>query len=71
MTFDQVHEQNNIIIKGLEGASNFLNIQDDSALIRWELCGPEVARIVAEFEESLDNRCMSANELKHPVYSEN
>ena len=26
---------------------------DESALIRWETCGPEVARTVSEFEDSL------------------
>ena len=51
MAFDQVHEQNNKIIKGLGGASQLLNPVDDSALNRWEICGPEVARIVSEFEE--------------------
>ena len=52
MPFDQVHEQNNKIIKGTGGASNFPNQQDDSALLRWEMCGPEIARMVSEFEDS-------------------
>ena len=52
MAFDQVHEQHNKIIEGLGGASNLLNSQDDSGLIRWEMCGPEVARLVSEFENS-------------------
>ena len=54
MALDQVHEQNNKIIKGAGGASQLLNRSDDSALIRWETCGPEVARIVAEFEETIE-----------------
>ena len=65
MAFDQVHEQNNKIIKGLGGASNLLNTQDDSALIRWETCGPEVARIVAEFEDSLDDKDSSTSAMKY------
>ena len=54
MALDQVHEQNNKTMKGQGGASSFLNLQNDSALIRWETCGPEVARIVSEFEELLN-----------------
>ena len=34
---DQVHEQNNNIIKGLGGATPFLNRENDSGLTRWEL----------------------------------
>ena len=50
IALDQVHEQNNKVIKGQGGAASVLNSQNDSALIRWETCGPEVARIVSEFE---------------------
>ena len=52
---DQVHEQNNKIIKGVGGATSLLDTQDKSAPIRWETCGPEVARILSEFEDSLCN----------------
>ena len=66
MSFDQVHEQNNKIIKGLGGATSFLNSEDDSALIRWETVGPEVARIVSEFESSMINGSVpSSHSLKH------
>ena len=34
IAFDQVHEQNNKIIKGLGGATNLLNSNDESGLIR-------------------------------------
>ena len=54
MALDQVHEQNKII-KGVGGGASLLNTQDESALISWENCGPEVARIVSEFEDSLYN----------------
>ena len=43
MVLDQVHEQNNELIKGVGGASRFLNREDESALLRWELCGSELA----------------------------
>ena len=52
MALDQLHEQNNKLIKGLGGASNILNQQDESALIRWGTCGSEITRIISEFEES-------------------
>ena len=45
-----MHEQNNKITKGLGGATSLLNTQDESAVVRWETCGPEVARIVSELE---------------------
>ena len=51
MALDQVQEQNNKIIKGQGGESGFLNLEDESALIRWEACGPEVGRILCQFEE--------------------
>ena len=65
MALGQVHEQNNKIIKGVGGATSLLNTQDESALIRWETCGPEVARIVSEFEDSLYNQDASSSAAKH------
>ena len=35
MGLDQIHEQNNKIIKGAGGASDLLNKEDDSALLWW------------------------------------
>ena len=34
IALDQVHEQNNKIIKGVGGATSLLNTQDESVLIR-------------------------------------
>ena len=42
IALDHVHEQNNKKIKGASGATHLINRQNDSALIRWELCGPEI-----------------------------
>ena len=53
MALDQVREQNNHTIKFCGGASDHVNNVDKSALIQWETCGPEVARIINEFEESM------------------
>ena len=54
MPLDQLHEQNNKYIKGVSGATHLVNRCDDSALVRWELCGPELPRILCEFEEGID-----------------
>ena len=52
MGLDQLHEQNNKYIKGVSGATSLVNRQDETALIRWELCGPELSRLLLQFEES-------------------
>ena len=66
MALDQVHEQNNKIIKGQGGASGFLNLEDESALIRWETCGAEVGRILCQFEEEMkDDVSFHTTSTKH------
>ena len=45
--------KNNKIIKGAGGASDLLNKEDDSALLWWEVCSPELARVILEFEDCL------------------
>ena len=51
MALDQVHEQNNKVIKGVSGATSLLNRGDESALIRWALSGPELSKMLSDFEE--------------------
>ena len=51
MALDQLHEQNNKYIKSVSGATSLINRQDDSALVRWELCGPEICRMLQDFED--------------------
>ena len=66
MGLDQIHEQNNKVIKGAGGASDLLNKEDDSALLRWEVCSPELARVILEFEDSLDkNEIPAESSRKH------
>ena len=68
MALDQVHEQNNKIIKGAGGATQLLNRANESALIRWETCGPDIARIVGEFEDLLhssDNDTLETTKKHH------
>ena len=44
---DQAHEQNNALIKGDGGAVGLTD--NPSALLRWMIAGPEVARALEEF----------------------
>ena len=49
MALDQPHTQNNRYIKSVNGATSSINRQDDPALVKWEMCGPELCRIIEEF----------------------
>ena len=49
MAIDQCHEQNNGAVKGSGGAVGLT--ANPATLRRWTVAGPEVARLVAEFEE--------------------
>ena len=50
MGLDQIHEQNNAVIKGTGGAIPYLNREDESALARWSLCLHELTSIISEYE---------------------
>ena len=54
MAHDQIHEQNNKDIKGVSGATNLFNRVDNSGLSRWELCSPDLVRLMTEFENNGD-----------------
>ena len=64
MGLDQLHEQNNAIIKGCGGATDLVNKIDDSALVRWETCGPDIARLLLEFENTLERDASSGVSCK-------
>ena len=49
MAIDQCHEQNNAGIKGSGGAVGLT--ENPGALRRWMVAGPEIARIIEEFED--------------------
>ena len=69
---DQVHEQNNAVIKGSGGASDLLKKVDESALLRWEVCYPEVACLLLEFEDGMnDNPQSELSRTKHHGDNEN
>ena len=46
MALDQIHEQNNKYRESVSGATSLIDRQDDSALVRCELCGPELCQII-------------------------
>lgn len=62
MAIDQAHEQNNAIIKGDGGAIGLT--EDPSALRRWTVAGPEVSRLLAEYENSAGSKT-KVNNLQH------
>ena len=52
IAIDQAHEQNNAHVKGDGGAVRLT--QNPSALRRWMVSGPEMARLVEEFQASIE-----------------
>ena len=51
ISVDQAHEQVNEVIKGDGGAIGLT--ENPQALHRWMLAGPEIARVVTEFEDCM------------------
>lgn len=49
IALDQAHEQCNAVVKGEGGAVGLTN--DPNALRRWMVAGPEISRMVGEFEK--------------------
>ena len=70
MGLDQIHERNNKLIKGCRGASDLLNKEEDSALIRWETYSPKIARVILDFKDCLDRNAILAkhHEVSLPFY---
>jgi len=60
---DQAHEQNNACIKKDNGA---VVLADNlSALCRWMVAGPEVARPIKEFQDQNQNRRRQTADTRH------
>ena len=51
MPLDQIHEMNNKQVKGDGGCIGLT--EDSHALLRWMISGPEISRLLSEFEESI------------------
>ena len=68
MALDQLHEQNSKYIKSVSGATSLINRQNDSALVRWELCGPELCRIIEEVESSTTHEEKQKHHEDNPTF---
>ena len=62
MALDESHEQNNACVKGDGGAVGLTG--NSSALLRWMVSGPEMARIIGEFHSVLDKK-ETVSQLHH------
>ena len=61
IAIDHAHEQNNGYVKGDGGAVGLT--ENPGALRRWMLAGPEITRIIAEFEDQLTTE--DVDETRH------
>ena len=64
MSLDESHEHNNACVKDVGGAVGLT--EKPTALLRWMVSGPEMARIVGEFLDGLSRRDESS-QLHHEV----
>jgi len=63
IAIDQAHEQNNASLK--DGGAVGLT-QNPDAFRRWSVAGPEMARLIAEFESSMEERHnKQSKEIRH------
>ena len=67
IAIDQAHEQNNGAIKGDGGAVGLT--ENPAALRHWMVCGPEMARLIGEFESSKET-CQKTANLGHHEQTE-
>ena len=67
IALDQFHEQNNAVLKSVGGVTNFLNRQDESALVRWELCSHDLSKMLLDFEDILSSENIS---ICYPLQTE-
>ena len=51
IAIDQAHEQNNAVMKGDGGLIGLT--QDSGTVLKWAVAGPEIVRVLSEFESSL------------------
>ena len=54
IALDQLQEQNNKVIKGIEGATSVINRKDQIALNCWALSGPELAEIISQLKNEYE-----------------
>ena len=59
VAIDQAHEQNNVAVKGDGGAVGLT--EKPAALRRSMVCGPQMARLIGEFESIVETSQKTAN----------
>ena len=62
VSIDQAHEQLNAVIKTDGGVVGLT--ENDAALSRWTIAGPEITRVIQEFEASVE-RCTEPDDVRH------
>lgn len=62
IAIDQAHEQNNAVVKDDGGAVGLT--ESPAALQRWMVSGPEMARLINDFETSI-NRAQTSIDFRH------
>jgi len=67
MAIDQVHEQLNAVIKGDGGAVGLT--ENEAALCRWTVTGPEIVRLLNDFESDLCDSEDDATDHHEQAYS--
>ena len=60
---DQAHEQNNKCVRGDGGVIGLT--ENTSELRRWMVAGPDISRLVAEFEAAMEEYHAKAPDLRH------
>ena len=65
---DQVHEQQNAVVKGKGGIIGLT--ENPLALERWLLCGPELARCIFEFESEVENKGRDSSSSREFLHNE-
>ena len=63
LAIDQAHEQNNTSVKGDGGAVGLS--ENPAALRHWMVSGPEIARVIAEFQATADTRTKKTDFRHH------
>ena len=63
IAIDRTHEQNNKCAKGDGGEIGLT--ENTSELRRWTVAGPEISRLIAEFEAAMEEDNAKAPDLRH------
>lgn len=63
IAIDQAHEQTNAVVKGDGGAVGIT--ENAAALRRWMLSGPEISRLIQEFETAINRPTRSKDACHH------